>query len=257
MKFHLRPLAVALILFAAAVPTFDLARAQFSGDQRSEIEKIIRDYLVRNPEVLQEVMQEMERRQAAAEAEKHQEAIKSLSGLIFNSPRQVVIGNPKGDVTLVEFYDYNCAFCRRALADKIELMKTDPNLRIVLKDFPVLGEGSTAAAQVANAVRIQDKTGGRKYFEFHQKMFNSRGQVDRARALAVVREIGFDVARVEKDMNTPEVKQSLEEVFKLAEALNINGTPTYVVGNQVVVGAVGLEKLREAVNTTRCGKTSC
>ena len=112
-----------------------------------------------------------------------------------------MLGNPQGDVTMVEFFDYNCGFCRKALADKLELMKADPKLRLVLKEFPVLGEGSTQAAQVAVAVRMQDKTGGKKYLEFHQKMFASRGQIDKARALAVVREIGFDAARVEKDIS--------------------------------------------------------
>jgi protein-disulfide isomerase len=258
MRLPIRLAAVALLLFAAAVPTFGPARAQlFSPEQKGEIEKIIRDYLLRHPEVLQEIVQEMERRQAQADADKHRLAIKELSGIIFNSTRQVVLGNPQGDVSLVEFFDYNCGFCRRALADKIELMKADPKLRIVLKEFPVLGEGSPQAAQVAVAVRMQDKTGGRKYFEFHQKMFGSRGQIDRARALAVVREIGFDVGRVERDMVSPEAKQTLEESFKMAEALGINGTPSYVVGNQVVVGAVGVEKLREAINTTRCGKATC
>ena len=258
MTFNIRPLAASLLLLAAAVPTFDTARAQsFSPDQRGEIEKIVREYLLRNPEILQEVVQEMERRQAQADADKHREAIKEHTAALFNSTRQVVLGNPQGDVTMVEFFDYNCGFCRKALEDKIALMKADPKLRLVLKEFPVLGEGSTQAAQIAVAVRMQDKTGGRKYFEFHQKMFASRGQVDRARALAVVREIGFDTARAEKDSAGNETKQTLEEVFKLAEALGINGTPTYVVGQQVVVGAVGQDKLRDAINTARCGKATC
>jgi protein-disulfide isomerase len=256
MTFNLRPLAVALVVFAAAVPS--LAGAQsFSPAQRGEIEKIIRDYLLRNPEVLQEVIQEMERRQAQADADRSRNAIKEHAQALFNSKRQVVIGNPQGDVTMVEFFDYNCGFCRKALTDKLELIKADPKLRLVLKEFPVLGEGSTQAAQVAVAVRMQDKTGGKKYLEFHQKMFASRGQVDGTRALAVVREIGFDVARAQRDMNSDEVRQTLEEDFKLAEALGINGTPTYVFKDQVVVGAVGVEKLREAINTARCGKPAC
>src|SRR5262245_948261 len=257
MKRIFRPLAVALVVLAAAFPAFDFARAQFSSDQRGEIEKVIRDYLLKNPEILQEVIQEMERRQAQAEAEKHKEAIKQHAETLFNSRRQIVLGNPQGDVTMVEFFDYNCGFCRKALADKLELLKADPKLRLVLKEFPVLGEGSTQAAQVAVAVRMQDKTGGKKYLEFHQKMFASRGQVDKARAMAVVRDIGFDAARAEREMASDEVRATLEEGFKLAEALGINGTPTYVLTGQVVVGAVGVEKLREAINTARCGKATC
>jgi protein-disulfide isomerase len=258
MKFFLRPLAVALIVLGAAVPTFNSANAQsFSPEQRGEIEKVIRDYLLRNPELLQEVIQEMERRQAQAEAEKHREAIKEHAQALFNSDRQIVLGNPQGDVTMVEFFDYNCGFCRKALEDKLALIKADPKLRLVLKEFPVLGEGSTQAAQVAVSVRMQDKTGGKKYLEFHQKLFASRGQIDKARALAVVREIGLDAARAEREMGSDEVRLTLEEGFKLAEALGINGTPTYVLAGQVVVGAVGIEKLREAINTVRCGKATC
>lgn len=256
MKF--RALAVALFALAAAVATFGIAAAQqFSPEQRSEIEKIVRDYLLRNPQVLTEIVAELDRLKEAADAEKHRAAVKQHASLIFNSPRQVTIGNPTGDVTLVEFFDYNCGFCRRALADKIELMKLDSGLRVVLKELPVLGEGSVQAAQVAVAVRMQDKTGGRKYFEFHQKMFASRGQVDRARALAVVREIGFDVARAERDSRSDEVRLTLEESSQLAEALGINGTPTYVIGQEVVVGAVGAQRLRTAINMARCGKNSC
>jgi len=255
MKRYLRPLAVALTVLAA-VPTFAFAQL-FSPEQRGEVEKIIREYLLRNPEILQEVIQEMERRQSQAEAEKHKQAIKEYAEAIFNSKRQVVLGNPQGDVTMVEFFDYNCGFCRKALADKLELIRSDPKLRLVLKEFPVLGEGSTQAAQVAVSVRNQDKTGGKKYLEFHQKMFASRGQLDKARALAVVREIGLDAARAEREMNSDEVRMTLEESFKLAEALGINGTPSYVLNSQVVVGAVGVEKLREAINTTRCGKATC
>jgi protein-disulfide isomerase len=258
MTFNFRVLAAALTLFAVAVPTLDAARAElFSSEQRGEIETIVREYLLRNPQVLQEVVQEMERRQALADAEKHREAIKQNTAAIFNSSRQVVLGNPQGDVSLVEFFDYNCAFCRRAVSDALDLLKNDRNLRLVLKEFPVLGEGSTQAAQVAIAVRMQDQTGGRKYLEFHQKMFTSRGQIDRARALAVVREIGVDAARAERDMVSQETKVTLEESFRLAEALGINGTPTYVLENQVIVGAVGLEKLREAINNVRCGKATC
>jgi protein-disulfide isomerase len=233
-----------MLALAIAAPAVHIARAQsFSPDQRGEIERILRDYLIRNPEVLQEALIELEKRQVAADAEKGRDAVKQLSATIFNSQHQVNLGNPTGDVTLVEFFDYNCGFCRRALADKIELMKTDPKLRIVLKEFPVLGEGSTAAAGIAVSVRMQDKTGGKKYFEFHQKLFATRGQVDKARALAVVREIGLDAARAERDMNGADARAAIEEGRQLAQALGINGTPSYVVGTDVIIGAVGVEKL--------------
>jgi protein-disulfide isomerase len=198
----------------------------------------------------------MEKKQAAADAEKHRTAVKEHSALIFNSPRQVTVGNLQGDVTMVEFFDYNCGYCKRALTDMMDLMKADGKLRVVLKEFPVLGEGSTLAAQVAVAVRMQDKT-GKKYLEFHQKLLNSRGSIDRARAVAVAKEVGLDMARLEKDMASDEVKATLQESFKLAEALGINGTPSYVIGGDVVIGAVGIGPLRDKINLARCGKTTC
>ncbi len=167
-----------------------------------------------------------------------------------------MLGNPQGDVTLVEFFDYNCGYCKRAMTDMLDLMKTDPKLKVVLKEFPVLGEGSTQAAQVAVAVRMQDKT-GKKYLEFHQKLLGGRGPADKARALAVAKEVGLDMARLEKDMASDEVKNTLAESFKIAEALGLNGTPSYVIGNEVVVGAVGLPTLKEKVNRRAAAKATC
>jgi protein-disulfide isomerase len=255
MRYLLRfPAAAAL---AAALAVSQPAQAQsFGPQQRGEIERIVKDYLLSHPELLQEVMSELEKRQAQAEAEKHRAAVKEHSPAIFASPRQVTLGNPQGDVAVVEFFDYNCSYCKRAMADMLELIKGDGKLKFVLKEFPVLGDGSVQAAQVAAAVRMQDKT-GKKYLEFHQKLLGGRGPADKARALAVAKEIGLDVARIEKDMASDEVKATLEESFKLAEALGLNGTPSYVVGNDVVIGAVGLNALKEKINSARCGKATC
>jgi protein-disulfide isomerase len=135
-------------------------------------------------------------------------------------------------------------------------MKGDPKLRIVLKEFPVLGEGSVEAARVAVAARMQDKA-GKKYLDFHQKLLNSRGSVGRAQAVEAAKEAGFDMSRLEKDMAGDEPKATMEESFKLADALGLSGTPSYVVGPQVVIGAVGLATLQEKVNAARCGKATC
>jgi protein-disulfide isomerase len=258
MRLNLRPLAAALLGITLAVMAAAPGLAQsFSTDQRGEIERIIREYLLSHPELLQEVMSELEKRQTAADAAKHQAAVKELAATIFNSPRQVTLGNPQGDVTVVEFFDYNCGYCKRAMTDMIELLKGDGKLKFVLKEFPVLGDASVQAAQVAVAVRMQDKTGGKKYLEFHQKLLNGRGSIDKARALAVAKEVGLDVARIEKDLASDEIKATLEESYKLAEALGMNGTPSYVIGSDVVVGAVGLKILKEKVNNARCGKATC
>jgi protein-disulfide isomerase len=235
----------------------DSAQAQgFSDAQRGEIERIIKDYLMKNPEVLQEAINELEKKQTAADAEKHKVTVKDNAQMIFSSPRQVTLGNPQGDVTMVEFFDYNCGYCKRALLDMVNLMKADPKLKVVLKEFPVLGAGSVEAAQVATAVRMQDRT-GKKYLEFHQKLLTGRGQVDRARALAVAKEVGLDMARLEKDLASDEVRLSLEESMKLADKLGLNGTPSYVIGPNVVIGAVGYEALKDKIEAARaCAKTA-
>src|SRR5205085_10250122 len=167
----------------------------------------------------------------------NQAAVKDNSDAIFNSPRQVVAGNPQGDVTFVEFFDYNCGYCKRAMTDMFDMIKADPKLKVVLKEFPVLGPGSVEAARVAVAVRMQDRT-GKKYTEFHQKLLGGRGQADKARAMAVAKEVGLDMARLEKDMASDEVKATLEESLKIAEKLDLNGTPSYVIGPNVLICAV-------------------
>ncbi len=242
-------------LLAFAAPQASRA-AEFSTPQRGEIESIVREYLIAHPEVLQEAMAELEKRQTAAESEKHKSAVKDNAQAIFSSPRQVNLGNPNGDVTFVEFFDYNCGYCKRAMSDMLTLMKDDAKLKVVLKEFPVLGPGSVEAAQVAVAVRMQDKT-GKKYLEFHQKLLGGRGQADKAHAMAAAKDVGLDMTRIEKDMAGPEVKATLEESLKLAEALGLNGTPSYVIGSDVVVGAVGLPALQEKINNNRCGKPAC
>jgi protein-disulfide isomerase len=257
MKLNMLPLAALPVAVALAAFASPPVQAQtFGPDQKSEIEKIVHDYLLSHPEVLQDAMAELEKRQNAEDAAKHLAAIKDNATSIFSSARQVSLGNLQGDVTMVEFFDYNCAFCKRAMADMLDLLKTDPKLKIVLKEFPVLGEGSVQAAQVAVAVRMQDKT-GKKYIDFHTKLLGGRGPADKAHALAAAKEAGFDLARIEKDMQSDEIKQTIEENMKLAEQLGLNGTPSYVFPSEVVVGAVGLAALRGKVNTARCGKETC
>jgi protein-disulfide isomerase len=236
---------------ALALPAAAPAQAQsFSADQREEIGNIVKDYLLTHPEVMQDVMAELEKHQQAADAEKHRAAVVENKATLFSSPHQVVLGNPQGNVTMVEFFDYNCGFCKRALSDMLDLIKTDNNLKFVLKEFPVLGEGSVEAARVAVAARMQDAS-GKKYIEFHQKLLGGRGAADKARALAVAKEVGFDMGRLEKDMGSDEVKKTIDENLKLADALGVSGTPSYVVGEEVVVGAVGLDTLREKIAAER------
>jgi protein-disulfide isomerase len=255
MRFRLSAIAGAALLAALAVP--HSARAQaFTPAQRGSIEQIVHDYLVGHPEVLQEAMDELQRRQAAAETEKHRVAIKEHGEALFNSPSQVTLGNPKGNVTFVEFFDYNCGYCKHALTDMLTLIKDDANLKVVLKEFPVLGPGSVEAAKVAVGVRMQDAD-GKKYLQFHTKLLGGRNPADGARALAVAKDSGVDMDRLAKDMKSPEIDKTLQQDFKLAELLGLNGTPSYVIGDDVVIGAVGLDALRAKVNNARCGKATC
>jgi protein-disulfide isomerase len=245
MTFLPRPaiaIAAAMLVIAPAA-----ASAQsFSTDQRHEIENIIKDYLVAHPEVIQDAQAALDKRQQEAEAQKARTAIKQDSATLFSSPHQVVLGNPNGKVTMVEFFDYNCPHCKDAVPDMLNLLKNDHDLKFVLKEFPILAQGSVDAAHVAVAVRMQDATGA-KYLAFHQKLFGTRGMVDQARALAAAKEVGCDMARIQKDMNSPEVKTTIDEDMKLADAIGVDGTPSYVIGDQLIVGAIGFDKLQEKI----------
>ncbi len=247
---------LAASLFAGALVLSPALAQDFSGAQKQQIETIIRDYLLTNPEILRDAYAALESKQARAEAEQRAGALKTYGEMLTNSPYQAVVGNPKGKVTLVEFFDYNCGYCKQALPDLTRLMKEDGDLRVVLKDFPVLGPGSVEAAQVAIAVKKQFQ--GEKFWGFHVKLLGTRGQVGKAQALAAARDSGADMDRLTKDMEGPEVQATLQESAKLADALNLTGTPTYVVGDEVVVGAVGYGQIKGRLdNIRKCGKASC
>jgi protein-disulfide isomerase len=249
-----RLLVPALLAFALVGAPVAAPAQSFTDTQRSDIEVIVKNYLISHPEVLEEAMNELSKRQAADEAAKHEASVAKNAEEIFNSPRGVVLGNKDGDVTFVEFFDYNCGYCKRAMADMLDLLKNDTKLKVVLKEFPVLSEGSVEAAKVAVAVRMQDP---KKYLDFHTKLLGGHGPADKARALAAAKDVGLDMARIDKDLASPEVKATIEENFKLAEDMGLNGTPSYVIGKQIVVGAVGLDGLKEKIGIARCGKAQC
>jgi protein-disulfide isomerase len=246
----LRSVFAAAFLFAC-VPAF----AQ-SSLPRAEIEAIVKDYLLKNPEVLRDALIELERRGKAEEDAARARAVAEMAPKIYNSTRQVVVGNPAGKIALVEFYDYNCGYCKRAFDDLGVLIKKNPDLRVILKEFPVLGPNSIEAARVAHALRMQG--GADKFWAFHQKLLTSRGQIGKAQALAAAKESGADMARLNKDLDSQEVNASLQEVMQMADALGLTGTPSYVVGDDVVVGAVGAAELQGKIdNLRKCGKTAC
>ena len=230
--------------------------AAFSEQQRQAIGEIVKDYLLKNPEVLTEVIAELEKRQAEAQRVAQAGALKETRQTLLNAPHSFVVGNPSGDVTLVEFFDYNCGYCKQALADMRMLLKADPNLRVVLKDFPVLGPDSVEASRVALAAGKQLQ--GERLFDYHVKLMDNRGRVNGERALSVAKDLGLDMARLQKDMQGQDVQAALQENMGLADKLSLSGTPAFIIGDQVIPGAVGLAPLKQVVaNVRQCGKASC
>ena len=247
--------AAALAATLLMPPTLAHA-AEFSAAQKNEIGAVVKEYLLANPEVLRDALAELDKRQKSDELAARQKVVSDQAGLLFSSVNQATLGNLKGGVTIVEFFDYNCGYCKRSLDDMAKLMKADPNLKVVLKDFPVLGPGSVEAAHVATALRNQFK--GDKFWDFHQKLLGTRGQIAKAQALAAAKDLGADMDRLEKDMAAPAIKESLQEVALLADQLNLTGTPSFVIGQDVVVGAIPYEEMKSKVdNVHKCGKVAC
>jgi protein-disulfide isomerase len=227
----------------AAVQTADI-----SDGQRSEIEGVIRNYLIANPEIIRDAINELQRKEDEAARVAQTKVITDSATTLFDSANEVVLGNPKGDTTLVEFFDYNCAYCRRAHADMKKLIADDPNLRVVLKEFPILGDGSVAAAQIAAAVLLIAPD---KYPAFHDALITEKGQVDGNKALAVATDLGLDPEALKAKANSDEVKANLNEVRELAQKLDLTGTPSYVTKLKVVVGAVGYDTLQSEIKAAR------
>ena len=257
MKLSFPVLAPAFVLAGALALTGPAAaQAPFTEEQRREIGAVVKDYLLKNPEILQDVMVELDKRQQEAQTAARQGALKASRTALLNSQRDIVAGDAAGDVTLVEFFDYNCGYCKRALTDVRALMKGDPKLRVVLKDFPVLGPDSVEASRVSLAVKQQLK--GDKLFEYHVKLMETRGRVNGERAIALAKEMGADAARLQRDMESAEVKQAIQDNVVLGDKLGLSGTPAFVVGDEVISGAVGVEPLRKTVAGVRqCGKAVC
>ncbi len=228
-----------------------LALAQADGlapDERAEIEEVVRAYLLENPQVIVEALEILQAREQAAERRLQQESLVERRDEVFDSPRSPVIGNPEGDITLVEFFDYQCGYCKRMVDQVFQLTEEDPDLRIVLKEFPILGPGSVMAARAALAAGQQGL-----YAELHNALMQHRGALDEETILGLAAEVGLDVERLRADMDSPEVAAEIEANLALAEALGIRGTPAFIVGDRVVPGAVGYEMLKSLIDSQRAG----
>ncbi len=224
-------------------------------EQKKEFGEFIREYLIENPEILFEVQDAMQAKQDAQQKAKAGEAISSMKDLIFAAADDLVLGNPDGDVTVVEFYDYNCGYCKRAVSDMQDLISKDSNLRFVLKEFPILGPDSVAAHRVAVAFRALSPE---KYGEFHMALMTNGGHADDASAIAVAESLGVDEAAIRAQLEKDNGDGTIRSSYALAQELGINGTPAYVVGSELMAGAVGSETLTAKVeNMRQCGETTC
>ena len=168
---------------------------------------------------------------------------------VFNDPDAPVMGNPKGDVTLVEFSDYNCGFCRKTAPDVAAFLKSDPNVKLVVHEIPIFGEGSREAAMAALAAQRQGK-----YPEFHSALMAMKGRAEKASVLRVARQVGLDVDRLERDMADPAITAQIEQSLLLADQIGLAGTPSFVAGDRAVFGALPPEDLAELVAEARAQK---
>jgi protein-disulfide isomerase len=230
------PALVAVMLaFAAGFLQFPSARAEsMSPAQKAEIEKIIRDYLLANPEVLFEARDAYERKQEAAQMAAMKQAIGQNKDALFKNPRAPAVAAKDADVTIVEFFDYNCSYCRHAVAEVGKLVSTDKKVRVVFKEFPIFGKDSEDAARFALAA---DKQG--KYWDMHLALYERKGQdkADAALARELAKGLGLDMAKLEADAYSQAVTDHIAEVRKLAEGMGIQGTPHFIIGETVIPGA--------------------
>jgi protein-disulfide isomerase len=213
---------------------------------QAEFERRVRDYLLDHPEVIMEAVSRFEARQRTEEESAGQKVVQQRAEEIFRDPDSPVVGNPNGDVTLVEFFDYNCPYCRQMGPVMVQAEAADPKLRIVYKEFPILGPNSVFAAKVALAAHKQGK-----YGEFHKALMQVRGVTDDARTLAVAGQVGLDSERLKTDMQDAAIQGLIDRNMALAHALHINGTPGFVVGDRILAGATDLKSLQAAIQEAR------
>ena len=222
--------------------------AEFSSAEREAIEGIIHDYLLKNPDVMIEALHDGEERLNREADAKATKVIRDRRSEIFDDPATPVGGNPHGDVSIVEFFDYRCPYCKQVLPALQTVLKEDHNLRFVYKEMPVLGPVSVVAAHAAIAAQRQDK-----YEAFHTAMMATKGQITNDTVYKVAGSVGLDIDRLKQDMTTPEIDRALKANLALAEELNIRGTPGFIIGKKIVPGALDLDALKNMVAEARKG----
>ena len=246
-------LPVTAFAIAAAIGISGAANA-FDQNEKDDIGKIVREYLLAHPETLIEVQQAYEKKQAEQRADQAKTAVKDNQDAIFTASYDLAVGNPKGKVTVVEFFDYNCGYCKRAVSDMDAIIKANPDVRFVLKEFPILGQDSVDAHKVSNAFRL---IAPEKYGDFHRALMTGE-HANEPRAIEVAKSLGVTEDKLRAKMAESPNDESVRDAYKLATKLGITGTPSYILGDEAVFGAVGQEELAKKITSVeQCGKTAC
>ncbi len=238
--------AAALLVLEPALGQEQSKPAQFDPAEETAIREVVREYLVTHPEVVIDAIRVYQQREKVAAEERKRETLKRQQAAIFNNPHDPVIGNPDGDVAVVEFFDYRCGYCRSVANGLREAAKADGRIRVVMKEFPILGPDSQFAARAALASVKQGL-----YEPFHFAMMNAKGNLDKKAVMAIATEVGLEVERLKRDMQAREIDGLLRRNFELAELLGINGTPAFVIGDEVIPGAIDMQTLRDKVAQVR------
>jgi protein-disulfide isomerase len=215
---------------------------------------MIESFLMDDPTILQRLSVALETQLQTEQSEQARVALAEFEDELYAAEGDVILGNPDGDVTLVELFDYNCTYCRQALPDLAALLESDPDLKVILKEFPILSQESVDAARVGVLVAESDVD----YWDFHQALFTGRGQVTGESALQAATDLGLSRVNLELDMGSERVAQVIQNSYELAQGLGITGTPTFIIGDQIIPGAVGADQLRVLIENMReCGQTQC
>ncbi len=255
MSFFPKTLLSVSALAIAASLAFVQPAAALDDQQKKEFGEFIKEYLIEHPEIMLDVQAALDKKQEEARLVQSNQAVSENKDKIFNAKYDISIGNPKGDVTVVEFFDYNCGYCRHALSDMDTLLKKDTNVRFVLKEFPILGPESVAASKVSDAFR---KLAPEKYAQFHHALLGSDGRATEDTAMDVATSLGVSEDAIRKEMAQSPNDASVKETYQLATDLGLTGTPSYIIGNEAVSGAIGIDALEQKVENVRsCGKTTC
>ena len=226
---HIISLFAALVLgLGLALPAY---ADSFTPAQQDELQNLVRNYLVQHPEILREMANALDAKDKKAEIETRANVLSSNAKDIFHNAGDSIAGSEKGDVTVVEFMDYNCGWCRKSVKEMQSIVGTDKKVRVIMKEFPIFGEGSEYAARAAMASVKQGK-----YWEFHQALFATEGKVTPQSTDATAKSIGIDVAKMKADMKSPEIAATLVKNQQLAAALLITGTPAFIVDGTLFPG---------------------